>query len=162
LLTGWLADPSPRLRQTALLALPALGNGSTLQLVEQAAKDSDPEVRHALVETLNALARQGMTEAVLASLTGWAAAPQPNHWVITRTLSASWAAAHPQAALAILETLAHTAAPERGLNRTLHALTRHGAGEAVRATLQDWAAAPDPALQALAQGFLAETQNGED
>jgi len=124
----WLKDPSPRLRQTALTFLPALASSHgerLLALYAALGKEDDNQVRAALVAALVGLARASQAGPILDLLAFWASGPSPNTWVIAKTLSASWAAAHPARALAILETIQSRAGKTKEITNALRALERH-------------------------------------
>lgn len=129
LLSPWLALPAgPRLRQAALLALPYLvpvKGPDLLPLVQPLADEADPQAQAALVTALVALAAGNQPGPVLDLLARWAAAVAPNEWVITRTLSASWAAGHRLQAEAILKVLETRTGPTRHIASARQALARH-------------------------------------
>ncbi len=154
----WLVDTSPRLRQTALLALASLnvihGEAALAQAASLSA-DPDPEVRAALVDCLTALARQEQAELVLRLLADWAGGSDPNQWVIARTLSASWAAEHADESLEILRALAAQGGPARNLVNALNALSRHGAEESVQAAMRKWKDAPNANVNGIAERQLS-------
>ena len=130
LVSTWLAEPSHRLRQTALLAAPALIASHAeklLSLVAGLQEDPDPGVQSALVALLIALAGAGHAEAVLALLSDWSGEPDPNAWTISKVLSASWAAGHARSAVEILERLEARTGRTRYVTNALRALERHSA-----------------------------------
>ncbi len=133
---GWLNDRSPRLRQTALLALSGLAESSAvdqaraeeiLASLDALSGEADAEVRAALVAALISLAEAGYPELLLDLLERWGDLESDNTWVITRTLSASWAADHLARAAAILDRLAGRAAAGRYVESARRALARHQA-----------------------------------
>lgn len=134
--TGWLSDQSPRLRQTALLALAGLAEAPAVDRawaeevsgsLAPLSGEADPDVRAALVAALVSLAEAGYPKPVLALLEGWTSQETDSSWVIARTLSASWAANHPARAHAILDRLAARAATSRHVESARRALSRHQA-----------------------------------
>lgn len=136
LASGWLEDRSPRLRQSALLTLNGLAESSPvdrtwteeiLARLDALSGEADPEVRAALVAALVSLAEAGYPDLLLDLLERWANLESDNTWVITRTLSASWAADHPVRASAILDRLAGRAAAGRYVESARRALDRHQA-----------------------------------
>jgi hypothetical protein len=88
--------------------------------------DPDRDVRAALVDALGALAQAGLAEAVLDLLALWAAEARPNAWVISRVLSASWVAAYPSMAEAILHDLSLKSGTASQVKSAVEALTRYG------------------------------------
>ncbi len=131
LVTAWLPDKSPRARTTALTALPALTQSqgeSIIALVKPLIDDEHPEVHAALVEALRTFAQSGLAKPVLGLLADWGAEPHPNVWVITRSLSGSWAASHPKEVEDILRRLHAKVGKTKNITHALRALERHGAG----------------------------------
>ena len=124
LIDAWLDAGSDTTRQTALQLLAHLPGAGNVAMRKIEALDSveDHEFRSVLVETLNALATRGHAEAVLALLRTWAERPEPNVWLITRALSASWSKNHSPAAVGVLKRLAETTGEIRPV---LRALERH-------------------------------------
>lgn len=122
---AWLVAPSARLRSTALAFSPALGQ-DILQSLETFKDEEHPEVRAALVEALQALAQRDLAEPVLELLNLWGAEPHPNAWVITRTISGSWAASYPQAVTSILKNLHKKYGDRKSITNAINALHRHG------------------------------------
>ena len=138
LVDSWLKDSSPRLRTAAIQLLPTLPE-YTFEALEGLKIESDPEIRAAVVDTLTALAQNGNADKVLALLEQWVDVQENNVWVITKTLSGSWAAGEADKALAVLGKLTAHAGPHKHINSALKALERHGAVEQVRAALGQWA-----------------------
>ncbi len=129
----WLRKGSPNLIQTSLQILPAclpaedsrteaLSLDRLYALLQPLHTAPDHDLRAALVENLNKLAEGGMAETILRLLSEWAEDLNPNMWVITRTLSASWAQKHSPTAVDIFHKLAR----QKGLIRPIaRALARH-------------------------------------
>jgi hypothetical protein len=127
--TPWLTNSAPRPRHTALIFVPALAESDGVRLVgllAQLGNDPDREVRAALVDALNALARAGPAESVLELLALWAAETHPNIWVISRVLSVSWVADYPTEAEAILLELSSKTGTSSQVKSAVEALARHG------------------------------------
>ena len=127
--TFWLTNAAPKPRTTALVFIPALAENYGKRLVGllgPLGADPDREVRSALVEALNSLARAGLAESVLELLTFWAGESRPNAWVISRVLSASWVAEYPTQAETILRDLSSKAGTSSQVKSALEALARHG------------------------------------
>ncbi len=134
-ITPWREDPSPRLRQTALLTLAGTARRApivikeheeaVLNLIDAMHSDPDPEVRSALVSALIAAAQAGLGQALLSRFSIWANEAEPPFWVISRSLSASWAAAYPAEALTILKNLEERAGPNSSIDSARRALERH-------------------------------------
>lgn len=82
----------------------------------------DHDFRDTLITCLSTLAEKGYAAPVFDLLSQWIARPEPNVWVITHALSASWAQAHHEQAIRTLETLAEKAGMIRPI---LRALERH-------------------------------------
>jgi hypothetical protein len=134
-ITPWLEDPSVRLRQAALFSLaaavrrsPAFAldhEGAILGLLDALHNDPDPDVRSALVAALVASAQAGLSRQLLSRMSRWADEADPAYWVISRSLSASWAAAYAQEALAILQNLEERAGQNSAISSARRALQRH-------------------------------------
>jgi hypothetical protein len=127
--TPWLMNAAPKPRYTALIFIPALAESHGERLVGllgPMGADPDYEVRAALVEALNALARADLAESVLELLALWAAEAHPNAWVISRILSASWVAEYSTEAESILQELSSKAGTSSQVKSAIEALARHG------------------------------------
>ena len=129
LVEAWLQPPAdggraPRTSHPALLLLPHLPPSSfpVFSLLTPLDSLEDHDFRETLVNCLNTLAEKGQPAPVLDLLAQWATRPEPNVWVITRALSASWAQAHHKQATLILNALAQQAGMIRPIIR---ALERH-------------------------------------
>jgi hypothetical protein len=146
----WLNADSPR-HQAVGIALLAQSPDRALSLYAAFDVPANPEVRRALVDTLTELALNGKQDEVLALLKKWADETQNHVWLIAKTLSGSWAAAHTPQALEIIEALARQHGAEKQLFNTLKALQRHGAEDTVQPALSSWLKDPNPNLQALAK-----------
>lgn len=149
----WLGADSPRQQAVGILLLAGLP-GRALPRLAAFPVSANPEVRRALVDALTALALDGQQTEVLALLEKWTEQTNNHVWLIAKTLSGSWAAAHAPQSLEIIASLARKHGPEKQLFNTLKALQRHGAGELVRTTLDAWMADSNTALQALAKQAL--------
>ena len=147
LLAAWADDASPRLQAVAVAASPALASESQRALLEPLHNTKDPDIRAALAEALIQRAASH-PEDVFDLLIGWAAQPAPPAWVISQTLSASWAAAYAERALDLLE---HLTEDPKAIRRVLRSLARHGAEQQVAVRLDNWAAGDHPALQDIAE-----------
>jgi sugar diacid utilization regulator len=88
---------------------------------------------------------------VFVLLSAWAENPDRYYWVITRSLSRSWAASHPNESLAILTHLAEIKGGRKKILNALKALQSHGAKTEVLDTLQQWRTSDQPQLQSAAQ-----------
>ena len=77
----------------------------------------DHDIRRILVNCLQELAEAGAVETVLISLRSWAQNENPNVWLITRSLSASWTREYPSARMEILDLLAGTVGNIRAVQR---------------------------------------------
>ena len=129
LVESWLGNSSPKVRATALIALPALVpslGADIIKMIEPLKADQDRDVRAALVMALKAIAQNQLALPVLALLTDWSAAKYPSIWVITRTLSSSWAVSHPQEVETILTNLYAKVGETKNITNALRALERHG------------------------------------
>lgn len=108
LLQSWLQDQSPRLQESALLALPALQIADPRDFMAQICT-LDPGVNEAvdkaLVTALVSLADRGAGEAVIACLEEWANLDTPPLWVITSTMMRGWVSPHSHKADEILSLL---------------------------------------------------------
>lgn len=107
-----------RTSHTALFLLPHLPTPPLDRLNPFDAVE-DHGIRDALVACLTALAEKGHAAPVLDLLSEWAARPKPNVWIITRTLSASWAQNHAAQATRTLRALAAQTGMIRPIIRTL-------------------------------------------
>ncbi len=152
LAADWMASPSPRQQAVAISLLPALPD-QAFELLSNYAVHSDPDVRAALVDTLTQLALAGQADKTLALLDRLARSQENNVWLITRTLSGSWAANYPEASLAILAVLGTQNGPNKQIKNALQALERHGAQDAVHTALEHWRIGKQPNLQAIAVQF---------
>lgn len=129
LVKSWLAQPGSRLRYTALITLPGLApsyKDQLLDLVSNLDDDLDRDVRAVLVEALNAIARHTLATPVLRLLAQWSDKAQPNTWVISRILSASWASEHPSEVKSILRILQVKTGESGDIQHARKALKRHG------------------------------------
>jgi hypothetical protein len=153
LVNEWIASPSPRLQAIAIGLYPLLPT-QALEAFSQLETPSAPEVRAAMVEALTTLAQAGQAEGVLDLLSFWAQNQDNNIWTICKTLAGSWAALHPQQAMAILLHLQPKADNPKQLINTIQALYRHGAEEEVISTLKNWQDTGDPPLRDLAKHLL--------
>lgn len=150
---AWQASGAPRLQALAYQLLPNLPGEIVLQkleTLEAEALASQPEVRKTLASTLSTLAANGDAEEVLAILARWAARPEPDHRIITRCLTNSWAARHPAESLEILTELTAQLGAKKRIRRTLESLHRHGAQTEVLAALEEWRISNNANLQAAA------------
>ena len=128
--TTWIIQPAPKLRHTALIFLPALGEtqygARIVGLLGSLGSDDNRDVRSALVDALDHLAQSGLTESVLGLLTLWGSEAKPNSWVICRVLLASWAADYPAQVESILRDLVSKIGETSEISNVLKALRRHG------------------------------------
>jgi len=151
---SWLTHSSPRLQGLALQLLPYLPEDAILQQIDQL-KDfvppKEPGARRSLAEAIAILGRGTHGPEILSILSGWAEDPEQFDWVITRSLSRSWAAAYPQQSLAILTRLAAAEGGRKKIISALKALQRHGAKDEVQAVLQAWFSSSQPKLQSAAR-----------
>jgi hypothetical protein len=129
LIQSWLAPPGKSTSQQtskspkpqilpALLLLPFSPHPPGALLAPLVASE-DHDLREALVTCLSTLAEKGHPDPVFDLLTEWATQPKPNLWLITRTLSSSWAQAHPEKSIRLLNDLAAQAGMIRPIVRTL-------------------------------------------
>ncbi|MBU0512574.1 MAG: hypothetical protein KKD28_04745 [Chloroflexi bacterium] len=126
--TAWLAQPSPKLRHSALIFIPALAptyGQHIVDLLEPMGADEDRDVRAALADALKNLAGAGLAESVLGLLAAWVTESIPNSWVICRVLSGSWAASHPAEVESILQELQSQTGKTSDISNALRALKRH-------------------------------------
>jgi len=127
--TPWLMNTASKPRTTALIFIPVLAENYGKRLVGllgPLGTDPDRDVRAALVEALNSLARAGLAESVLGLLALWAGESHPNAWVISRVLSASWISEYPKQAEEILQELSSKAGTSSQVKSALEALARQG------------------------------------
>jgi hypothetical protein len=137
LVDSWLKDRSPRLKAVAIHLLPSLPE-TAFAALEDMRVESDPELRSAVVDTLTTLAQEGDADQVLNLLDQWVDAQENNIWVITKTLSGSWAAGNADRALSILGKLNAHAGLHKHISSALKALERHGAAEQVEIARSQW------------------------
>ncbi len=150
---AWQSSGAPRLQALAYQILPNLPDEIVLQkldTLEAEALASQPEVRKTLASTLSTLAANGHAEEILAILFRWAARPEPDHRIITRCLTNSWAAKHPAESLEILTELTAQLGAKKRIRKTLESLHRHGAQTEVLAALETWRKSNNANLQAAA------------
>lgn len=162
LIQGWIDHKSPRLMAVALQLLPSLAEenpSKTVELLSAFQPSSDPEVRSSLVDCLVELAQGVLSDEVLSLLEIWAAQAKNHVWVIGKVLSRSWAASHTKRALEILTQLAVQQGPEKILLKTLKAMARHGADEAIDQIVHKWRQDPNPNLQAIAEQMTKKTEH---
>lgn len=129
LMEYWLKAKSARLRETALIFIPALAASHPAEIIAQLEPlhiEDDRAIRAALVAALQNLAEMGMADSVLALLTRWSTVTQPNTWVIARTLSYTWAAAYPRELADILRALQATPGSAKPIQQTIDAHARRG------------------------------------
>jgi hypothetical protein len=127
--TSWLTNASPKPRYTALIFTPALAASHAEQLLSLLAPlghDADWDVRAVLVDTLNSLGQAGLGESIMELLYNWASETNPNSWVISRVLSASWSASYPVQIRAVLGELSLKSGTESQVKSAVEALSRHG------------------------------------
>jgi hypothetical protein len=124
LLINWLTLESEHADMAALLVLPACHPepGEMVSALAELDGRTDLEVRSGLVDCLASLAGQAHPQTVLSILAGWADREDPNVWVITRSLSGSWAQSYREAGIAILETLVRQQGRIRPIDRALQRL----------------------------------------
>ncbi|MCH7664045.1 MAG: hypothetical protein IH859_09295 [Chloroflexi bacterium] len=149
-----LASDSPRLQQLGLqiiAGLPQEHCAGVIPVLSTLNSGSDPEMNSDLVNALSALGNKGFAEDIMALLNDWMQAKKGSAWVITRTLSSSWAAGEPQTALRILRKLALQNSAHKQIVSALRALIRHGAKDDVQAELARWRKNGDENLRALAE-----------
>ncbi|MEK6256097.1 MAG: hypothetical protein N2C13_02120, partial [Chloroflexota bacterium] len=72
-------------------------------------------------------------------------------WVMSRSLSGSWAAHDPHVALYFLKSLAAKDAPHKQVVSALRALIRHEAADAVQTEMEKWRASNDENLPVIAE-----------
>ena len=151
---SWLVQPSPRLQGLALQLLPYLPDKTVfaqLPKLEDYSPPQEPGVRRALSEAVSKLGQGEYGSQVFVLLSAWAENPDRYYWVITRSLSRSWAASHPNESLAILTHLAEIKGGRKKILNALKALQSHGAKTEVQDTLQQWRTSDQPQLQSAAQ-----------
>lgn len=148
---AWLVSSSPRLQALALQILPHLPAQSTLEKVRRLHPHGlapNPEFKKTLAETLGQLAAGAYPTEVLEILSGWAAQPEPDVWLISRPIGKPWAAAFSQQALHLLETLAAHTGPHKQIRKALRSLAHNGAQAEVQAAIQQWQQSDNTQLNA--------------
>jgi hypothetical protein len=148
---AWQGSDSPRVQALAYQILPNLPEAFALkhlEALETGALNSKPEVKRTLASTLSSLAANGQPGKVLEILAGWAAQPDPDHRMVARCLSSSWAAKVPAESLQILTDLAARTGPRKRIRKALENLHRHGAQDQVQAALESWRSSENANLQA--------------
>ena len=149
-----LASDSPHLLQIGLrfvVSLPVEQCAGVIPMLSSLNSDSDPDINSDLADALNALANKGFTMDIMSILSEWTRAKTGSLWVITRTLSSSWAAGEPQTALGILRQFVLQNGAHKQIISALRALIRQGAEEAVQVELARWRKEGDENLQAVAK-----------
>jgi HEAT repeat protein len=127
--TSWLTNTAPKPRYTALIFTPVLAVSHAEKLIDLLAPlghDSDWDVRAVLVDALNSLGQAGMGESVMELLCNWASESNPNSWIISRVLSASWSASYPAQIRAVIQELSSKSGTESQVKSAVEALSRHG------------------------------------
>ncbi len=136
------------------MLLPSLPEEVILNQVRGLESDAllqEPEARRALAKAFSKLGQGAFASQALEILSAWAANPEGYDWVITRSLSRSWAADHPHESLAVLTRLAEHGGEQKRILSGLAALQRHGADAEVRAALQAWQDSGSPQLEEAAR-----------
>lgn len=126
---GVSAAPSARLRLSALIALRGLiteYGDEVLPLLADLPVEDDRETRSAHIETLVSAAESGRETAVYELLATWGAEPEPDTWMIAKTLSFAWAVRNTAEAEAILHVLETKVGEDQAIDRAKRALARHG------------------------------------
>jgi len=133
LVNDWLGrgggTPSARLRLSALIAMRGLISDygdELIPLLNASPAESDRETRGAHIEALISAAESGHETVVYELLATWAAEPEPDTWMIAKTLSSAWAARDPAEAEAILQALEIKVGEDRAIERAKRSLARHG------------------------------------
>jgi len=151
LIASWLDDSSPRLQGIAIRLLPNLPAGMAFQKLAQlteAELPANPEIRSALITTINQLGKSGSSAQAVKLLLQWADRPETFYWVITRCLANSWAAEHTEESLQILTRLAKETGPKKKIRNALQTLAHNGGKELVHQTIQSWIDSGHPNLKA--------------
>jgi hypothetical protein len=154
LIHDWIEGDSPRLQAVALQLLPSLAEDKpnvSMTYLSSFQPSGNPEVRASLVDCLVELAQGNLAEDVLNVLAGWTEGSGNNLWVIGKTLSRSWVVPHATRGLEILTQIVEQHGPEKRIIKTLKAMERHGAEEAIAAYIALWKQASNPNLVALAE-----------
>lgn len=147
----WLKSSSPRLQTTALQILPHLPEETALEKIRQLQAhtlDTTAEAKKNYVEALTQLASGAYPREVLKILVAQAAQPEPDIWLISRSLAKPWAAGYPQETLTLLETLAAHIGPHKQIRKALRGLHHNGAHAEVIAALSTWQQSDNPQLAA--------------
>jgi hypothetical protein len=119
----FLAAESLPVRRAGLLrARKAQSARYSIRLLDGFDGETDHALRDELVALLNHVAERVDPEAVLSMLGGWVDREEPNIWVITRVLSASWAQGHTERSTGLLTRLSEKVGDNRPIAR---ALERH-------------------------------------
>ena len=98
---------------------------------------TDPETQSARAGAMTSIAQQGFSEQILAILKAIPPDSDENIWPVAKCLSGSWAAAHPQESLDILESAVRPG-KNKQVGSALRALSRNGADGPVRKRLHNW------------------------
>lgn len=125
----WIKSTSPKLRQTALIFLPAFVDfypSEVIDLLGTLATEENHEVKGALVDALIQMGNKSVTTPVMRLLSEWSSYPDPNDWVICRTLSASWVVAFPDEVKAIMCQIYSKRGENKFVTTALKALRRNG------------------------------------
>jgi hypothetical protein len=157
LIKEWLNTDTPIFQQVGLQLVAGLHPehcAEVIPLLSHLSAISDPDRNAAHVAALNSLAQKGFSVDILSMLKEWLQANSDSDWIITKTLSSSWAAGEAQAALEILHQLALQKCPHKQIVSALRALIRHGAGEAVQSELARWRKGDDEKLHAIAEKIV--------
>ena len=117
LILPWLVLETPNMLDTALQTVPACFDFALADAFAPLHLAPDHDIRQALVNALNQIATAGKAAWVLELVGIWAQADEPNVWVITRVLSASWAQDHHENALRALNMLAERVGEIRPVTR---------------------------------------------
>ena len=161
LIQNWIQGDSPRLQAIAIQLLPTMAEQDpkgVISILSTFPPSGDPGVRTSLVDCLVELAQGEHPNEVLSLLKGLAEEKGNYLWVIGKTLSRSWIVPHTEHGLAIITHLAGQQGPEKILLKTLKAMERHGAEQAIAEAIDRWRKDSNPNLAALAEQMTERSE----
>ena len=102
------------------------------------------------------MALSGHGDRVLDTMNELVSQKEDHLWVITKSLSSSWAAKYSNKSLEVLKTLIITYRFNKLIHNALQALIRHGAEAEVKEQLSIWKDDPNENLRMAAEQFFSK------
>lgn len=159
LVTHFLKSKSSRTLSVAIRLLPAIAEYNSIMAfdyIQRIPYQTEPEIRLAISETLTEMALAGHGNRVLEYMKELVSQKEDNLWIITKSLSTSWASKYSIKSLEVLKSLIITYQFNKLIHNTLQALIRHGAGAEVKKQLSIWKNEPNENLRLAAEQFFTK------